>query len=53
LHRNEATHEHLTAAGVLPALIVEEEGTWRCVLTASDLEECAGNPSELIARLVV
>jgi hypothetical protein len=52
LHRNEATSEQLAAAGILPALIVEEEGTWRCVLTASDLEECDGSPSELIARLV-
>jgi hypothetical protein len=51
LHRNEATSEQLAAAGILPALIVEAEGTWRCVLTASDLEECAGSPAQLISRL--
>ena len=51
LHRNEATSDQLAAAGVLPALIVEVEGTWQCVLTASDLEECAGSPAQLISRL--
>lgn len=51
LHRNEATSEQLAAAGVLPALIAEVEGTWQCVLTASDLEECAGSPAQLISRL--
>ena len=51
LHRNEATSEHLAAAGDLPALIVEVEGAWQCVLNASDLEECAGSPAQLISRL--
>ena len=51
LHRNEATSEQLAAAGGLPALIAHTEGTWQCVLTASDLEECAGSPAQLISRL--
>ena len=51
LHRNEATSEQLAAAAVLPALIAHSEGEWRCVLTASDLEECACSPAQLISRL--
>jgi hypothetical protein len=51
LHRNEATSEQLAVASELPALIAHSEGEWRCVLTASDLAQCAGSPAQLISRL--
>ena len=52
LHRDEASADQLTAAGALPAVIRQNEnGEWEQVLGPSDLDECDGDPTALVARL--
>ena len=53
LHRDEATPEQLAAAGPLPAVIAEREGTWKLVLGPGELNECDGDPAALVTRLTL
>ena len=53
LHRDEATPEQLAAAGPLPAVLAERQGTWKLVLGPSELDECDGDPDALVARLTL
>lgn len=52
LHRDEATPEQLAAAGLLPAVIRQNDnGAWELVLGPSDLNECDGDPAALVTKL--
>ena len=52
LHRDEASAEQLAAAGPLPAVITNDNGTWHLVLGPSELDQCNGDPAALVARLI-
>jgi hypothetical protein len=52
LHRDEASSEQLAAAGELPAVIAQRDGTWELVLGPRELDECDGDPAALVARLI-
>ena len=51
LHRDEATPEQLAAAGELPAVITHGDNGWQLVLGPKQLDECAGDPAALVARI--
>lgn len=52
LHRNEAPPDALEVAGPLPAVVVRlDDGTYRRLLTAEDLQNCEAQPQRFVTML--
>ena len=51
IHRDRATRAQRAAAPVLPAVLVGGDGSWRLLVGAEELRNCAGDPDHLIGLI--
>lgn len=52
IHRDRATAAQRQAAGALPAIIARSDDSWRVLVDSEDLDDCAGDPDQLVSLIL-